>query len=230
VTRPERRVVAAIAVLVLVAVAAMGYIFLVPHASPSGNGGTGECGYSSTCQYVNSQGLRLELAVNATVLKPADVVAVTLSEAENGSSPEIEMPSARAWGVQGLSLGGCPPATPLPFGIAIFRGYFTQANVSSASRIPIFYVLACPTTTQTTTTAASYSFPQGTVMSSITDVHVNNSTLIPTTTGQCSSNGTPATCLTPVASLESTAPGVYTLVGGDEWGNLVFLHFTVVAP
>jgi len=209
--------VAATAILVLVAVAATGYVFLAPHASK--NSGTAQCGYSPTCQYVDSQGLRLEFADNATVLKPAEVIAVAVSEVNNGSSSTIELSNADAWAVRGLSLGGCPPAKPLPFGIAIFRGYFTQANVSSASPIPIFFTIPCPITYGTTTTAASYSFPQGATMSSITDVHVNNSTLVPTTQGQCSSNGTPTTCLTPVASLESTAPGIYTLAGGDECGH-----------
>jgi len=30
--------------------------------------------------------------------------------------------------------------------------------------------------------------------------------------------------------LGSSAPGVYTIVGADEWGNLVLLHFSVVSP
>ena len=29
------------------------------------------------------------------------------------------------------------------------------------------------------------------------------------------------------SQLTNFAPGVYTVVGGDEWGNLIVLHFTV---
>ena len=42
------------------------------------------------------------------------------------------MPAAKKWPLQGLSLGPCGTLN-YPFGVAIFAGYYTSANISTAT-------------------------------------------------------------------------------------------------
>ncbi len=60
----------------------------------------------------------------------------TLATANNVSA-------AAQWGLNGLSLGSCG-TDAYPFGVALYRGSYTAGNVSAATPLQIYPIIACP--------------------------------------------------------------------------------------
>jgi hypothetical protein len=139
----------------------------------------------------------------------------------NPSSTELNLSEEDAWPVQGLGTGGCP-SLYYPFGIAVLQGVYTSVNVSQGTPLEIFPVVACPMIVM---------YISGYLFQPMSD----NATVLPGTgvlameTG-ISASGTYSVSGSKLNQLTPFAPGTYTVVAGDEWGNLAFAYFTVVAP
>ena len=174
----------------------------------------------------SAKGLVLSLSLNATTFQPGQEISVVIDE-QNTLPAENNVSASNNWPLNGLSLDS--PCGPLdyPFGIAIFQGYYTSLNVSSATPLKI-YNPGIVTSCGFPPAVSSYSFAPlsdtanifiiGDPNPSLTDFKVSSEI---TVTGYWTwPNGQQPT-------LSNFTPGVYTVVGGDEWGALAVLHFVV---
>jgi hypothetical protein len=175
--------------------------------------------YSSTV--ISSYGLSLTLSLASTTYYPGEQVSVTIHE-ENMLTKENNVHVANGWPVQGLNLGPCD--TVYPFGILILRGYYDAKGVVAITPLQLFNPNALPPCAPILP-AVLYDFqPRSDVAAIYTSYDSEPSSI------DMTANVTPAGFWTgspPNASFSHFIPGIYTVVGGDEWGALVVLHFTV---
>lgn len=176
---------------------------------------------STTSKSVN--GLSLSLSLNSTTFQPGQEVAVVLDE-QNMLATVNDVSTSNSWPLSGLILGPCGTLN-YPIGIAIFQGYYTSSNVSSATPLQLYKpgIYHCP---MILSGINAYAFQPLSDSASVigscepnpcfTDFKVSSEV---TVTGYWS-NGQESI-------LGNFTPGVYTVVGGDEWGSLAVLHFIV---
>jgi hypothetical protein len=204
----------AAAVIVTLAIALVtGAVVLYP---PAGTGGTSSSSTSSTSTLA-SNGLQLRLALDATNIPPGGSLGVKVSEF-NTRSVANNVTKADLWSVQGLSLGACATEgySIYPFGVAVYQGKYTVANLSEGTPLQIFPEVPCPMLLRLVT---GYLFQP-----------LNDSAVILPSSG---SLATPMNANVTVdgeysgGSLQPLSPGVYTVAAGDEWGALEAIQFTV---
>ena len=175
-------------------------------------------GFTLTNQ--SAGGLLLRLELNSSRITSGATLGINVSD-YNPSSVELNLPRETAWALDGLSTGGCP-SLYYSFGIAVFQGRYTSANVSQAVSLRIFPVIPCPMLVRYIT---------GYLFQPMSD----NATVLPGTgevpmAAGVSVSGTYYTPGSQLNGLTPFTPGTYTVVAGDEWGNLAFAYFAVVAP
>lgn len=177
---------------------------------------------STTSKSVN--GLSLSLSLNSTTFQPGQEVSVVIDE-QNTLATVNNVSTSNSWPLRGLSLGPCG-TTNYPFGVAIFQGYYTSSNVSSATPLQLYNpsgIYFCPAILSGIN---AYAFQPLSDSASVigscepnpcfTDFKISSEI---TVTGYWSNGQEPI--------LGNFTPGVYTVVGGDEWGALAVLHFVV---
>jgi len=175
---------------------------------------------STTSESVN--GLILSLSLNSTTFKPGQEISVVIDE-QNTLATENNVSASNSWPLKGLSLGPCGTVN-YPIGVAIFQGYFTSSNVSSATPLQLYKpgIYHCPAILGDIN---AYVFQPSSDIASV----LSDSDPTPWLTNKMSSeiavtgywiNGQEAT-------LSNFTPAVYTVVGGDEWGASAVLHFVV---
>jgi hypothetical protein len=184
--------------------------------------------FTTNTSFKSVNGLMLSLSLNATTFQPGQEISVVIDE-QNTLPTGNNVSASNNWPLNGLSLDS--PCGPLdyPFGIAVFQGYYTSLNVSSATPLQI-YNPGIVTSCGFPPAVSSYSFAPlsdtanvfiiGDPNPSLTDFKVSSEI---TVTGYWTwTHGQEPT-------LGNFTPGVYTVVGGDEWGTLAVLHFVVQA-
>ncbi|MDE1853884.1 MAG: hypothetical protein KGI38_09095 [Thaumarchaeota archaeon] len=174
-----------------------------------------DCGGATLCTAQNPSGLLLTLAINESEVKSNGAFIIGISE-YNPTTQQINMSRSNEWQIQGLSWGPCDGGT-YPFGIAIFRGYYTLSNISGAKNVLTYGMEFCvfhPDETAPSINPMSSLSPQS--LPDLGQVYaMQGSTL---NAGNFTSS---------VNSIGSNKPGVYTVVAGDEWGDIAILHFYV---
>jgi hypothetical protein len=215
-----------VVVLVVAALAVAASVFVV-------EGGTGALQTSSTHTTSSSlttstsakspaSGLELSVTLNITDVSPGRGVAVTVDEENPGDAP-LNVSASADWPIQGLAVGPCGPLN-YPVGLAVLRGNYDVANVSSAKALQVYRpgIAACP---MILSGIGSFEF----------QASGDNATIF----GGCQSSGGGG-CLSETinstvsfdgywngGALTSFQSGVYTVVAGDEWGGIAMLHFVV---
>ncbi|MDG6914903.1 MAG: hypothetical protein JRN58_04080 [Nitrososphaerota archaeon] len=173
-----------------------------------------------------SIGLELLLSVNSTTIPSEDAISVNASVVDARPTP-VNVSASSVWPISGLTSGVCDFG-PGPVGIAFFRGYYGENNVSGAEAIDIWPPIACPASDVLNATsfeflphsdAANYSGYFGSYANSTKGVSSTRATV---GASPYAANGTGF-----YYSLDSALPATYTLAAGDEWGQLVLLHFDV---
>jgi hypothetical protein len=180
---------------------------------------------STTTSSTNpSTNLELKLSLNATSIPIADSVNVSLSEYNTlGALNNVTV--ANNWPIRGLNDGGGCGILNLPIGFAVFQGYYTGYNISSASSLELASpgLRSCP---GIFSEIYSYAFHPH---NSTADIYASCSPDLCRTEGITSglavrgdwSNGLLG------ASFNVLSPGVYTVVAGDERGTAAYLYFVV---
>jgi hypothetical protein len=176
--------------------------------------------YSSTV--ISRHGLSLTLSLNSTTYHPGDEVSVTINEM-NILPVMNKIHAANEWSVEGLALSPCH--THYPFGISILQGYYDAKGVAAIAPLQLFdpnAVHYCPAIL----VAIYYTFQPWSDTAAIytgcgSEPYSINMTAKVTASGFWTGSR-------PNATFSNFTPGIYTVVGGDEWGALVILHFTVV--
>ncbi|MGA2573233.1 MAG: hypothetical protein ABSF36_03355 [Candidatus Methanomethylicaceae archaeon] len=169
-----------------------------------------------------ASGLNLSIALNRASIMPGQGIEVTISETNTlGTANTVSV--ASDWQFSPLSDSPCGVGS-YPMGIAICQGYYTASDISSAEALWVYSygVYACPMLEQL---IASYTFQPLSNMASINSGPPFNSSYTQPINATLSANGYWGMT---AKDFHSFSPGIYTVVGGDEWGQLVLLHFLVV--
>ena len=195
--------------------------------SPNSTGHTSSAIYKTlqlSAENTNAtMGLELRLVLNSSLLLPGGGVAVyvTVSNILNSTN---NVKSSNSWPRSDLALGPCGTAN-YPMGVGIFMGYYSQDNISSAGKPLSIYnpgEYMCPLISSN---IYSYEFkPRGDSAQVLGSCSTRSCFEINTTSeveagGFWNSNRVYA----------SFPSGTYTVIAGDEWGQLVILHFVVDA-
>jgi hypothetical protein len=157
---------------------------------------------------VNSiSGLSLSLSLDSITYKPGQDVYITVEE-YNTLNTDTIVPASNNWALDYLEMGGC--GTNGGFvGIALFQGYYTADDKSLGEPL-LFWNYNITTPCPTTITP-----PNGFDFTPLDQKYAELDLK-----GYWTGNS-------PSAAFTNFEPGIYTVVAGDEWGALVFVHFTV---
>lgn len=171
-------------------------------------------------------GLRLDLLVNSTHPKPGEGVVVTI-RILNFRLASNQVQAKSDWGIRSLSLGPCGTVNQ-PIGFAIFRGNFTRNNIWAARPLQLYApgLYSCPVILFG---IQSYVFEPESNSAEILGSCGANPCMKMDMQGQGVFSGS-WNELIPFSGTQvfrQFSPGVYTVAGGDEWGDLVFLNFAV---
>ena len=178
---------------------------------------------TSTSVASPASGLELTLGLNGTSISTGEEITATAADVNTMTTAD-NVSAAKEWPIGNLAVGPCGPLNT-PVGIAVLRGYYDAANVTSGKALQIYNpgTYACP---------AILAGIDGFLFQPLSD----NATVY----GSCGS----AACFDETVSatvsvtgywtggpstFTSFPSGVYTAVAGDEWGGLAILHFTVAA-
>jgi hypothetical protein len=191
------------------------------------------------------------ISANSTTIPSED--AINLSASVLNILPSVNNLSASDnWAIQGIRAGPCDPSHNsssnlfYPIGMAVFRGYYGITNVSSVLPLQIWARVQCPVRLGFNVTngasgrlvnITSYSLQadndSGFYSAHYTPTGAVSPTLKGAFTTQVSDEiviyaADSTAFLLPYNSLLSSLPAVYTVAAGDEWGQIVLLHFQVI--
>ena len=205
----------AIVLIALTGVAALS--FHPQGTSPSTFTGVG----SATTKAAN--GLLLGLSLNQTTIESGQTVGITVYE-RNTLAMVNNVSASDKWPVSGLSIGPCGPLN-LPIGIVVYSGNVSILAVPGADTLALY-------------APGTYSCPM--ILSGISAYLFQPSSTEAQVIGSC----TPNPCFTSnvsstidakgywgttflQSSFSNFAPGIYTVLAGDEWGDVAILQFSV---
>jgi len=167
----------------------------------------------------DSNGIQIQLALR---FYPGDgangSTMVSIIAADHNTLPTMNnVTAATTWGLDGLSLGACGRGAS-PYGVALYSGAYTAANVSLAQPLQIYPVVPCPLYIRLVT---GYLF----------EAASDNAFILPGTGNatEMFSMVNATGMYSPVNSQSPVplAPGTYTAAAGDEWGAVVVTQFTI---
>jgi hypothetical protein len=177
---------------------------------------------SASTEPVN--GLSLLLSTDRTTYQPGQEISITLDET-NILSEINNVPVSDNWLYKGLGVAPCDFTSP--YGIAMFSGDYNSSNLSTGTPLTLYdphVARLCPTNYP----VISYSFQPSLDWAQVVENPANPINNSQQMKYELTINGYwPDDNFSSNSQLSSFAPGVYTVVGGDEWGALVILHFTV---
>jgi len=159
-------------------------------------------------------------APGGITLHPGNTATIAVVEF-NGATTVTNVSRASSWPIGTLALGSCG-TSGFPLGIAVFQGRYTNANASSATPLKIFRPTApCPAAVAS---PAWFAFqPQ----SSLATTAVNSAPMMIQATLNVNGTWSEGDIAGNGATFSRFTAGVYTVAGGDEWGQLVLRYFSV---
>lgn len=182
--------------------------------------------------------LKLNLNLSEAVTNPGSVspdYAIEANISEFNTLTTYNFVSAvQSWPNANLSLGPCG-TFEFPFGILLYQGHYTDQNISSGTPLTIYTPNAnttsaprpedCPAKPE----VFSYDFaPQSnnavvnlTWAADTTATMYSMSDSVSVVGYWSGSTGSSA------VEFHSLSPGVYTVLAGDEWGNMVLEYITI---
>jgi hypothetical protein len=204
------------AVVVVVLVVGGISMFAIPQAPSSGSTTT----FQNPGESGSVDGLVLGASLNASVVAPGAPIALRIYEM-NSLDSVVNVSASNSWPYANLKLGPCGSLST-PFGFKVLEGYYapSSAGLSSAEGVPLYSagVYGCPSEFQ----VSSYSFlPMSTEASLGGFCSSGPCETIPMNGSEILSGWYSGT------QLMDFAPGVYTVVVGDEWGASLVLYFEV---
>ena len=170
--------------------------------------------YDSTNSTISTSFLNLSLSTNTTNLKIGQAIEIDV-KLNNTSSKVLIVNHSDNWSLKGLGLKPCDDE--MPFGIAILRGNYFQNNMTESRPLLLYQngTYHC----QAIFSIKSYAFQPITDMAMFEDGTMNNSyELIRHFSFYGYFVGD---------QFQQFSSGVYTVIGGDEWGHVVIRHFVV---
>jgi hypothetical protein len=174
----------------------------------------------------SKHGLSLSLTLLTSTYQPGQEVTIVINE-YNTLSTTNNIPASNKWPLKGLNLDPCNPLSAT-LGVALFQGYYSFSDLFTATPLVIFAPskVHCPIEY----IPVSYSFKPS---SDIANIAIDSDPPSKLKEQQIRADITIEGYWNTSdvnASFINLSPGVYTIVGGDEWGALAVLHFTVSVP
>lgn len=160
--------------------------------------------------------LQLNVSVNSTQVKPGQNVGMDISLV-NTATHTLTINLEHNWPLKKWSLLPC--LFHLPFGMALLQGNYTIDNMTQGNRLPLYPrgIYLCKTIG-----IVDYVFEPSSTQAT---VETYNSTNYPVSMQyHITFNGYYQN-----QRFQPLEPGVYTIVGDDEWGHVLVNHFTVTA-
>jgi hypothetical protein len=177
---------------------------------------------SNSASSSSTNGLKLTLSVDATP-NVQHQISITLDET-NTLSEINNVPVSDNWQYKGLGVAPCDFISP--YGIAVFSGDYDSSNLSIGTPLTLYdphVARLCPTNYP----VISYSFQPSLDWADVIE-NPDNPNSAQKMQYDLTINGYwPDDNFSSNSQLNNFAPGVYTVAGGDEWGNLIILHFTI---
>jgi hypothetical protein len=210
---------AVVAVIIVVVVAS---VFVVERGvSTSTETSTSSPNSTSTGTPPSLNGLKLALTLNSSTISSGQGIAATVEDLNTMTTP-LNISAAADWPIGGLSTGPCGSLN-YPIGIAVLKGNYELANVSSVNALQIYQ-------------PGPYACPM--ILSDIEGFYFQPSSDNATVLGSCQPEA--SGCFSETVNSTVTfsgyysgttftpfPAGTYTVVAGDEWGDIVVLHFLV---
>ena len=218
------RLVVSLSVVVIVLLAGTFLVVMQLGATTTSTESQSSTSVGTGGSYVNApQNLQLRLSVNASSTGGSHgnaTVSIRVDE-YNTLATANNVSKATQWGLGGLSLGACGTQI-YPFGVALYSGMYTAANVSKAQPLQIYPIVACPMLIRLIT---AYLFQPTSDLAVVLPSGPNATATL------MSANVTATAVYTVVGAPSSSpshlGPGTYTVAAGDEWGSVVVIHFTI---
>jgi hypothetical protein len=188
--------------------------------------------------------LNFSLSVNATAVPGNEAINIVLT-ATNTKETENELNASNSWAIKSLSTPcdyGKNYSSSTPVGIAFFKGDYGLNNISSATAISVWGASECLADFAGNATSvlgpwlmiSNYSISpesdNGVVSGfyrSYKTQNVAQGTFPTELNFETNVYATNSTFGYRYNSLLSSSAGIYTIAAGDEWGQLVLLHFVV---
>ena len=167
-------------------------------------------------------GLSLTMSLTSTTYHPGEQVSVTIEE-KNTLPKRNSVPVANKWPVQTPTLGPCGVLN-YPFGISIMQGYHDAKSVSQATPLQLYDPHGTYSCSLILSGITSYDFQPA---SDIAAINTRDSAALLTMSMTSGLTAAGSWAGSPKATFSNFFPGTYTVVGTDEWGKLVTLHFVV---
>ncbi len=174
-------------------------------------------------------GLRLSLSVNSSVISSNQTLAVGVSITNIlGRTNNVSVASSWAYGFPpafcGMTFGSL--INYAPYNVAIFSGFYTLDDVSQGTPLPLYLeeitgTHNCP---EIPVEISSFMFLPSSGAATVVRADNENTQVDSVGASLTIGAGTGANSWSPPISF---TPGVYTVLAGDEWGQLVVLHFLV---
>ena len=172
----------------------------------------------------STNGLSLSLSLGGTTYHSNQDISITVDEAN--TLPEVNnVPVSNNRPYSGLQTAPCDYISP--YGIAVFQGNYTASTFSAGTPLTLYdpHVVRLCTTNYP---VISYSFQPSLDWAQVIENPANPLNNSQQMKYELTINGYwPDDNFSSNSQLTSFAPGVYTVVAGDEWGTLVVVHFTV---
>lgn len=177
--------------------------------------------------------LSLRLRINSTTLTVGQNLSVSISDFNSADTSENVSVAAK-WPISNLTLYACG-TLDFPFGVAIIKGNYDEGNLSSGATLQV--VEGGPQSCQSGPNFTNYYFEPNSDKATLSGGCVSSSSCEqPFYMSQTIvisgywTGGVPVP-MEPTAPsiLHPLQPGEYTVVGGDEWGEVAILHFVVKA-
>jgi hypothetical protein len=171
--------------------------------------------------------LSLTMILDASTISPGQSVDLTIY-VSNILGTANAVNASRDWPLSSLSLGGCGTLN-YPMGYAVYSGFYSASDISAATPLSIIHpgIYNCPAIFYIGSYVFSPSSTKATLVGSDGNVLFSDQM----SAGTAISGYWTYNPLTDPygndAHFHNFSSGVYTIAGGDEWGNLVILHFKV---
>jgi hypothetical protein len=177
----------------------------------------------NSARSLSVNGLRLSLSLDSTIYQPGQQVTIVIDET-NMLSKTNNVSTADKWPLTGLSVSPCGTLN-YPFGVAIFQGYYASGDISSATPLKLYDPLAVYSCPMVLSEIDTYAFQPLSDIAAVFQISDTNPVSTENMNAEVQTTGywIGSTAVT----LTNFDPGVYTVVGGDEWGSLLVVHFTV---
>jgi hypothetical protein len=141
-------------------------------------------------------------------------------------SVENQIATASNWKIRGLSLEPCNSDSPI--GLAILQGYYTKDSIAAGLHLGLWH--PGPYFCQLEVEVVSYIFDSDSSLATIVTYQGPNTSFKLLTENRAHFSGSWTEGTKPFqedASFHPFLHGMYTLVGGDEWGDILVLNFMV---